>query len=88
MSNQVLRELCDKIDNLTKKDHIDILYIIKTSQSKVPVSENGNGCFVNMSTLNEDVVQEIKHHVEFCITKEDALKTRENEKNHILNNLH
>lgn len=87
MNLQNLQNLVNVIEKLSKKEHIDILRIIKENQNDLPISENSNGCFINFSCINVEVYNKLEHYVEYCNKKEHELTIQENKKMSILNSL-
>ena len=58
------KELFERINSLSTTEHSEILKIIQNRS--VPISKNLNGVFFNLSTIPDNVVQEIAKFVEFC----------------------
>jgi len=87
MSSLSLQEISFLVEKLSKKEHIDILRIIKLHQPDISISENSNGCFINMSCINKSVLDKIEHYIGYCKQKEDELNSQENKKNLLLNKL-
>ena len=46
-----LEDLAHKIQGLDKSHHIEILRLIKETNPSCSISENKNGCFINMNEL-------------------------------------
>ena len=44
-----LEDLAHKIQGLDKSHHIEILRLIKETNPSCSISENKNGCFINMN---------------------------------------
>ena len=64
-----LQDISSLVEKLSKKDHIEILRIIKTHQPELSISENSNGCFINMSSIDKPVVIKIERYIEYCKKK-------------------
>jgi len=75
MSLQSLKEI---IEELPKFNQVEILKILKKS-SNVTINENKNGIFVNLSLIDEEVIQEIRQYVEYVSKQSEALDKIENE---------
>jgi hypothetical protein len=82
-----LQDISSLVEKLSKKDHIEILRIIKTHQPELSISENSNGCFINMSSIDKPVVIKIERYIEYCKKKEDELNSQEDKKMSIMNTL-
>lgn len=67
-----------KIQSLDKCIHIEIFKIFK--KHNVPYSENKNGIFINLSEVKENVIEEIKKHLEYIQEQEKELNIIEKEK--------
>lgn len=82
-----LEEISQSIANLDKHHHIELLRMIKRDQQNVTISENTNGCFINMNELNDDLLEKIKTYVLYNINQEIELNKHENMKNTIIKDL-
>tara|TARA_Y100000816_G_C25965811_1_gene503976 strand:- start:29 stop:292 length:264 start_codon:yes stop_codon:yes gene_type:complete len=82
-----LEEISQSIGNLEKHHHIEILKMIKRDQQNVTISENTNGCFINMNDLNDDLLEKIKTYVIYNIHQEIELDKHEDIKNTIIKDL-
>lgn len=72
------------IELLDKTHHIEIGKILK--QNKIKLSENNNGIFINLSTLNIKVVREIEEYLEFIKKQEKFINIDEGKKEELENN--
>lgn len=70
-----------KIENLTKKQQVEILRIIL--KLDVSVSENNNGIFFNLSSLSEEQLNNINKYIDYVSDQEEALQEFENVKNEL-----
>ena len=73
-----LENIRKSIDKLQKLHHIEILKILK--HNNVVLNENNYGTFVNMSELNDTIIDKIVHYIEYTEHQEIQLKTIEKEK--------
>jgi hypothetical protein len=87
MSTPSLQDISSSVEKMSKKEHIEILRIIKEYQSDIAISENSNGCFINMSSIDNYVIDKIQHYIKYCQKKEEELKIQETKKNVLLNSL-
>ena len=70
-----LMKIRDKIEDLDKSHHPDILRIL--NNNNVIYTENRNGIFVNMTRLNEKTLQHIERVVTFIEEQKEHLDTTE-----------
>ena len=87
MNKDKVKNLCETIDKMEQRDHIEILKIIKNSHANIHVTENNNGCFINMDDVDQQTVENIEKYVEFLNQKEKELKEQEMKKNNLLESL-
>lgn len=87
MDSQHLEDISQKIQDMSKDHHIEILRIIKTTNPSCQISENKNGCFVNMNELDETTIAKISSYVDYNKDQELALDHHENMKNTIIKSL-
>jgi hypothetical protein len=84
-----LLNLKNQIENIDSIHHIKILKIFKKHEIKY--SENRNGIFVNMNSISDSAIVEIKHVLDYIKQQEihlkniESLKDKLNEK-HFANN--
>lgn len=83
-TKEELKQLCEIIDKMDQKEHIEILKIIKNSPKNINITENSNGCFINMDTIDEETIKQIEKYVNFFKEKEKELKEQELTKNNLL----
>ena len=67
MSN--LNKIKNDIENLSKKDHIEILNILSKKQN-IKLSENNNGVFINLSTLDNKTLEELETYIKYIHEQE------------------
>jgi hypothetical protein len=71
-----MEEIKGLIDKCSKQQHIDIYKIFK--KHNVPISENKNGSFINLSLINDDVIiAELNNYLKHLRTQENELKEKE-----------
>lgn len=78
-----LERVNKKIETLDKKHHIEILRII-TENSTVPLSENQNGIFINMTDLSDMVLSKVTDYLQYVEKKNEDLESFEKEKSDLL----
>ena len=71
-----LKEICHNIEKLNTTDHVEILRIIKSNTS-INITENNNGCFINMKEIPEKVLQDIKLYLNYIKNKNLELDKQE-----------
>lgn len=67
------KHLLDKIQNMDTTEHLEIFKIIHKKQPMVNYTINNNGLFINMSELEDSVVQELDRFISFCIENKKKL---------------
>lgn len=85
--DQSLEELSNTITNLDKPHHIEILRMIKQDAQNIPISENTNGCFINMNELNDALLHKIRQYVDYNENQQLELDQHETIKNTIIEEL-
>lgn len=85
--DQSLEELSNTITNLDKPHHIEILRMIKQDAQNIPISENTNGCFINMNELNDALLHKIRQYVNYNENQQIELDQHETIKNTIIEEL-
>ena len=82
------KNLIKAIEYLSKVEHIEIFKIIQ--KNKIKYTQNDNGIFINLSLLDNKMVDEIQNFVNFCIDNKKSLDKKEKiinkEKNKIFSN--
>ena len=81
-----LEKIVHQIDSFSKEDHLKILEIIYKYNKSV-ISENNNGCFINMEDLSDETITTIEHYINYVILKEGDINTIEDTKDKIKNNI-
>ena len=78
-----LELLKKNIESLEKIHQIEVLRIINKKQSNV-LNENKNGIYINMSSLDNETVYEIKEYMKHIYTQEQQLNINEKLKEEFL----
>lgn len=73
--------LKNKIDNLPKENHVEILKIIQKHNTNF--TENNNGIFVNMMDMSPVVLSEINDFVNYLNTQNSEIEEFETKKSEI-----
>ena len=80
MSQQKIKYIRDTIENINPIHHIKFFEIFK--KHNVKYSENRNGIFINMSSLDTNIVNEIEEYIFYINKQEETLnKTEKIKKN-------
>ena len=58
-----IKKVIDDIEDMTKEHHIEIFKILTSYDIKY--TENNNGIFINMSSMNPDCLKKINDYVYF-----------------------
>lgn len=72
-TNRDRKYLLDKITSLDAMEHLELFKIIKHKQPDIAYTINANGLFINMSTMNDEVLQQIDAFVSFCVENKKQL---------------
>ena len=75
---QFLESLKKDIEQLNESDHLKILKILL--ENNVSVSENNNGCFINLSDVEDDVIEKLSNFLKFLGEQIDNLSIIEDKK--------
>ena len=79
-----LNFLKEKIEALDKFHQIEILRILNKDDSCI-LNENNNGVFINLTNINEKVIEEIEKYLDYVKTQEKQLTEIEQQKNMLSN---
>jgi hypothetical protein len=71
-SFEQLQILKQKIEQLEKNRQIEVLRIIHSAQSNI-INENKNGIYINMSSLTDDIIDNLKTYLTHINTQEKEL---------------
>jgi isoleucyl-tRNA synthetase len=72
MDSCIMRKrLSEKINMLGSTEHIEILRILK--ENDVPLTENKNGVFFNLSTLDPEAYDIVENFVNYCYANKHEL---------------
>jgi hypothetical protein len=78
-----LEKLKNSIESLNKHHQIEILQILTKNLCKI--NENKSGCYVNLSFLDHQIIDEIAKYVEYVQDQEETLNTAEYQKDEFKN---
>ena len=81
MNFEVIKE---KVEKMEKKQHIEILKIIKYKNASLVVNENKGGTWINMSCLSAETIEEITKYIQYIEEQEKSLNQLENEKKELM----
>jgi hypothetical protein len=74
-----LNYIREQIENMTKFNQIEILRIL-TKNKEVIINENKYGIHINLSELNNNVLNEMMMYIKYVNTQESYLSNFEKEK--------
>ena len=74
-----LESLKNRIEKLSKTEHIEILKIIKNNPS-VKLNENKSGVYINLTFLPESILEQITQYLNYIQQQESMLNPMEKEK--------
>jgi hypothetical protein len=78
-----LENLKKTIENLNKYHQVEILKILTKNLCKI--NENKSGCYVNLSFLNDESIDEIEKYIAYVKDQEESLNTMEYQKEEFKN---
>jgi len=78
ITNEFLTDMKDAIEKMSKNHQLEILKILKKSNTKL--NENKSGTFVNLSYLPLPIIEEIHAYVSYARDQEDTIQIMEYEK--------
>jgi len=81
-----IENLCKIIESFNKEDQIEILKIISKDNLSV-ISENNNGCFINMSDISINIIESIHNYVDYVLKKNNEFQLIENKKDKLKINI-
>ena len=67
-----------KIENMTKINQVEILKILL--KHNVKINENKSGIFVNMSFLDQHIIEDIRVYLDYVKEQETTLQSLETQK--------
>lgn len=70
-NNHYRRLLLEKINTLSPTEHEEIFKVVKTNN--VAYTQNQNGIFCNLSTVNDNTIEQISKFVKFCTENKKQL---------------
>lgn len=79
-----LNVLKEKIEALDKFHQIEILRILSKEES-CTLNENNNGVFINLTNINEKVIDDLKKYLDYVKTQEKQLTEIEIQKDLLSN---
>tara|TARA_B100000424_G_C22945662_1_gene503381 strand:+ start:4193 stop:4456 length:264 start_codon:yes stop_codon:yes gene_type:complete len=79
-----LLDLKKAIESLSKENQIEIYKMLK--ENNIPITENKNGSFINISNAPENVIKKLQDYIDYIKTQEDNLNDLEKKKKIIQNN--
>ena len=84
--NDLLLDKIRKLQNIKKivekyntEQQEDILNIIREGDN-ISINENKNGFFINLTILNDDIINKIEKYMEYIILQENHLNNMETQK--------
>lgn len=78
MNDYSLEEMKNIIEGLNKTNQLEFLKIFK--DENVKLNENKSGTFINLSFLNEDILNKIKHYIIYIKKQQTELELLESQK--------
>jgi molybdopterin-biosynthesis enzyme MoeA-like protein len=82
ITQKTLEELKTKLENLDHRRHVEILHILH--KNNVMYTENSNGIFVNMNSIDKEIVCKLCRYVKYLEKQEKIIDCFEKEKKEYL----
>ena len=77
--NTKLNYIREQIENMSKFNQIEILRIL-TKHSSVTINENRYGIHINLTDLNQSLIEELKIYIRYVKSQEQQLDQTEKQK--------
>jgi len=74
-----VQEIKDKIEVMAKDDHLEILSLL-SNHTDVKLNENKSGVFVNLSQVNDVVINQLCEYITYKDNQEEQLMKMEQQK--------
>jgi hypothetical protein len=74
-SSQEKRQLVKCVNELQLTEHVEIFKIINKNETMY--SKNNNGVFINISTISDEMLEEINSFIIFCLKNKEELDAYE-----------
>jgi hypothetical protein len=85
-SDKQYEDFISKIDELGKRDHIEILRIIKEDDNSLKITENNNGCFINLNELEQSTLENVNNFLNYIEDNKKELNKHETIKSELKDN--
>jgi pyruvate formate-lyase activating enzyme-like uncharacterized protein len=85
-SDKKYENLISNIEKLGKTDHIEILRIIKKHDNNTKITENNNGCFINLNELEPSTIEKIENLLNYIEDNKKELNKHESLKSNLKDN--
>lgn len=79
-----LRRIKIRIEKMDKNNQISALFMI-SKNNKIKYSENNNGTFINLTSIDENMLVKIEEFIEYIELQKCDIEDIENKKQHIEN---
>jgi len=79
-----LQNIKGNVELMNKSYQIEILKLFKY-QENVVLNQNNNGIFINLTDLDEDILEKLEKYIKYVNIKEKQLQELENQKELIEN---
>lgn len=76
---QLLLQMRDIIESMTKFNQVEILRILN-NHSNITINENKYGIHINLTELNQEIINEIQIYINYVKTQEVQLNQSEQQK--------
>jgi len=84
METEELNRIKTKIENMEKKNHLQILQLLK-NYNNITLNENNNGTFINMNELDKNIILELEKYIKYIDIQKQFLDKDEKVKDNLEN---
>jgi hypothetical protein len=78
MTTQI-KNIKDRIEDMNKHHQIEVLRILKKDKNII-LNENSNGIFVNLTDLDQSIVNDLEKYINYVDKQLNNIETIENQK--------
>ena len=78
-----IEKLKKDIEQMSKVNHVEVLRLFK--QNRIQLNENQNGVFINMTELDDAIIDKLQQYVEYVSSQHKELSQQEKVKENFPN---
>ena len=81
---EILKKIKNTIEEFNKQQQLDILKIF--INNSINISENSNGTFINLTEIDDNIIEKLQEYIDFIETQNNKLSNLELQKQNIHDN--